>query len=517
MTTRPVKYRDGFNNQGGMDAQFLADSSRVPFLKKRRDDGAGGTVIAHKRGEFLEVTREGQLTDGFYSVGLIGDELRVVGSPTARGRFGNRGVFAGDGVLVGVTAILNYGRGLGFDQSAELVGEAIDFDGKPCNVFQVTIHRTRNGREFVPFYDYLAAAPFDAATFFSYLFGEVYGPAGARKAFNNHAYMSLDGAGQHFIAFVRDDGTTQTLGATLTMPNQLAAAARVNRMAPGSYVMMTKYLRPDYPGSSVVVADCLGLDFTFSADAGETWSAASATELFTEFFDTVQTLPVSGYTTKFNQAVVAASINVAPRAAGIGIAHAVVPYAAVDPDIGPEFQIYAKVKLGIVNSASRTLMGTVTLFDGSITEAVAFWEGGCTGVEGGAVIVTKPTDGTGVAGLPDVPPEILFTPDAVSVVSMGTMPQPNYKTGIVTALAPDLLVCPMYDGEHSLFESRDRGATWQKRAVLTDQAAAPLLVPEARRLLEFGVLTFLRRNNEPANSTPGTPWASDSRIAAPIL
>ena len=30
-----------------------------------------------------------------------------------------------------------------------------------------------------------------------------------------------------------DDGTTQTLGATLTMPNQLAAAARVNRMAPG--------------------------------------------------------------------------------------------------------------------------------------------------------------------------------------------------------------------------------------------------------------------------------------------
>jgi len=43
------------------------------------------------------------------------------------------------------------------------------------------------------------------------------------------------------------------------------------------------------------------------------------------------------------------------------------------------------------------------------------------------------------------------------------------------------------------------------------------VVPEVRRLLEFGVLTFLRRNNAPANSTPGTPWASDSRVAAPIL
>ena len=514
---KSVKYRDGFNGQGGMDATFLDRSSAVPFLKKRRADGAGGTIIAHKRGQFLEVTREGQALDGFYSVGEIDGELRVVGSATARGRFNNRGVFAGDGDLVGVTAILNYGRGLGFDQSAEFVGTSEDFDGKACNVFDVTIHRTRNGRQFVPFYSYLAAAPFDAATFFSYLFGEVYGPAGARKAFNNHAYMSLDGAGQHFIAFVRDDGTTQTLGATLTAPNQLAAAARVNRMAPGSYVMMTKYLRPSYVGSSVVVADCPGLDFTFSADAGETWSTASATELFAEFFDTVQTLPESGYTSKFNQAVTAANINVAPRGAGLGIAHAVVPYAAVDPELGPEFQIYGKVKLGIVNSASRTLLGTVTLFDGSLTEAVAFWEGGCVGVDGGAVIVTKPVSGTGVAGLPEVPAQILFTPDAGSVVASGPMPQPNYKTGIVTALAPNLLVCPMYDGQHSLFESRDRGVTWQKRAVLTDQAAAPVVVPEVRRLLEFGVLTFLRRNNEPANSTPGTPWASDSRIAAPIF
>lgn len=513
----PVRYRNGFNNQGGMDARFLDDSSRVPFLKKRRADGAGGTVIAHKKGEFLEVTREGQLMDGFYSVGQIGGELRVVGSATARGRFTNLGVFADDDDLVGVSAILNYGRGLGFDQSAELVGEALDFDGKPCNVYEVTIHRTRNGRRFVPFYSYLAASPFDAATFFSYLFGEVYGPAGARKAFNNHAYMSLDEAGQHFIAFVRDDGTTQTLGATLTVPNQLAAAARVNRMAPGSYVMMTKYLRPSYVGSSVVVADCPGLDFTFSADAGETWSAAGSTELFSEFFDTVQTLPVSGYTTKFNQAVTAASINVAPRGAIVGIAHAVVPYAAVDPELGPEFQVYGKVKLGIVNSATRTLLGTVTLFDGSLTEAVAFWEGGCVGVEGGAVIVTKPVSGTGVAGLPEEPAQILFTPDAVSVVPMGAMPLPNYKTGIVSAISRGQLVCPMYDGAHSLFESRDRGATWQKRAVLTDQAAAPVVVPEVRRLLEFGVLTFLRRNNAPANSTPGTPWASDSRVAAPIL
>ncbi|RST54103.1 hypothetical protein [Variovorax sp. DXTD-1] len=515
---KPVRYRNGFANQGGMDARFLADSSDVPFLKKRHRQPDGSTVVAHKRGEFLEVTREGQALDGFYSLGKIDGVQRVVGSATARGRFRNLGVFADGGALAGVTAILNYGRGLGFDQSATLVGTAFDFDSKPCNIFEVTIHRTRDGRDFTPFYSYLAFAPFDNSTFFSYLFGEVYGgansPTGERKAFNNHAFMRLNQVGQHVIAFMRDDGTTQTLGSTVFLPNQLASAAKVNRMAPGVYSMMTKYLRPTYLGSSVVVGDCPGLAFSFSFDAGATWTAAASAELFQEFFDTVPTLPESGYATRFNQAVNAAALNIGQRSANIAIAYALVPYA---DNPTTDYVIFGKVKLGIIDAAARTLLGTLTLFDGALAEAVAFWEGGALGVKDGMAFVTKPVGSGGVAGLPDEPARMFFTPDGVSVVEMGTFPQPNYRTGLVSALSPTQLVCPMYDGEHSLYESRDRGATWTKRAVLTSAGPVPVNDPENRLLQDFAALTFLRLNGVPANSTPGTPWASDSRIAAPIL
>ena len=85
----------------------------------------------------------------------------------------------------------------------------------------------------------------------------------------------------------------------------------------------------------------------------------------------------------------------------------------------------------------------------------------------------------------------------------------------MSAIAPGIIVAPMYDGAHSLFESRDRGETWQKRAVLTDRAAAPVSDVGKFQLEDFAALTFLRRNNQPAGATPGTPWASDSRIAPP--
>ena len=516
MTYRPVRFRDGFDNQGGKDARYLDDSNPVPYLKIRRQRPGGGTVTAHKKGEFLEVTIEGGL-DGYYSLGEVEGVERVVGSATARGRFTDRGTFLLDDGLDGVDAILNYGRGLGFDQVAEYVGDVVDFDGRACAVFDVTIYRTRNGREFIPFYAYLAVQPFGDSTFFSYLFGEVTGAGSSRKRWNNHAYMSVQPDGQHFIAFVRDDGETQSLGSTVFLPNQLAKAARVHRMAPGCYVMMTKYLRPTYGGSSVVVADCPGLAFSFSTDVGATWSPAVSTTLFQDFYDTVQTLPDSGYAARFNLAVNAAALYIGQRSATLAIAYAVVPYASDDADPGVDWVIFGRVKLGLIDLASRTLVATLTLFDGALAEAVAFAEGGMLGVDGGAVFITKPVGSGGVAGLPDEPARMFFTPDAVAVVETGTFPQPNYRTGLVSALSRNVLACPMYDGDHSLYQSRDRGATWTKRATLSTAAAAPVNDPENRLLRDFAALTFLRLDGAPANSTPGTPWASDSRIAAPIL
>lgn len=81
-----VKYRNGFDGQGGKDASFLDTSSTVPYLKKRRIDPAtGATVVAHKRGEFLEVTMEG----GIAYPPLLG-VYRVNGTTPANARLKSR-------------------------------------------------------------------------------------------------------------------------------------------------------------------------------------------------------------------------------------------------------------------------------------------------------------------------------------------------------------------------------------------------------------------------------------------
>lgn len=511
---KPVRYRNGFSNQGGMDAAFLDRSSSVSFLKKRRIDPAtGGEVVAHKRGEFLEVTRAATAVDGFYSIGMIEGVKRVVASATGRGRFSDRGAAFADGGVVDIDRILYYGRGLGLDAVATTLGTADDFDGKPCLAYKVQTYRTRNGPRFAPFYDFTAFAPFEYGTQFTFVPGEIYGPAGARKFQSGYVYQGLSSSGQHYHAFLRDDGTTRTLANTIYMPNQLATFAAPQRISPGNYVLMGGYLRPHYLGSTVDVPACPGLLFQFSNDGGETWHPAASTELFHEFFDTVQSLPASGFASMFNTAVNACGFSAAPLSASRALAYVVVPYA---PNPGVDFVLKAKVKLGIIDTNARTLMGTLTLFDGEVNAALAFWSGGCVGVKGGAVVVTRPL-ATVYTNLQNEPPVLLFTPDGVAVATMPPGPQPNYRMGVVSAIAPDTIVAPMYDGAHSLYQSRDHGATWQKRAILTDQAAAPVSDLEKFQLEDFAALTFLRRDGMPAGATPGTPWASDSRIAAPIL
>lgn len=508
---KPVRYRDGFNNQGGVDARYLARNELVPYLKKRRADGQGGTVIAHKKGEFLEVTRENVLTDGFYSLGRVDGVRRIVGSATARGRFRDRGpALAGDGGTE-LDQLYFYGRGLGLDFTITPLGSFADFDGAPIPGYQIDVYRTRNGRAHTLHYSFEATAPFGYGTLITPVRGAVYGGAGARAFQAGFGYQTLLPGGQHAHIFLRDSGDAQTLGATPYLPNQLAGYFLPLRLGPAAFVSMGAYLRPTYSGSTVDVAACPGLVFSFSSDAGATWSTASSTELFSEFFATVQTLATGlGNAPVFNEAVNVAGLAVAPLGANIALAYAVVPY--MDGST-----LKAKVKLGVINLASRTLIATLTLLDGTPDEAVGFWSGGCFAVEGGAIVMTRPLGTGGYATLHNEKPRMLFTPDGVGVLTQPPMPQENYRTGAPSAIGPNTIAAPMFDGVHALYESRDRGATWSRRAIFTEEGPAPAPAVGRLALQDFSVLTFLRRENQPANGTPGAPWASDSRIEAPIL
>ncbi len=507
------KDRDGFSGRGNKDARFIDGLSDVPFLTRRRPALAGQPgITAKKKNGFLEVHLTPVDEDGFYSIGTVDGEERVVGSATGRGRFTDRGTFLTDDGFVSTSQIRAYGRGLGSANASVLQGTINDFDGKPLPGFDVTVYRTRNGRRFVPHYVFTFFAPFFGGAFTVPLGGEIYGPAGARRFQNTIACMTLDADEQHIINFIRDDGDSTTLGNTLNVPNQLAAWAIPARLAPGRYVMLTGYHRPTYLGSTVIVGDVPGLTFQFSDDGGETWAVDSSHELFQDFFDTVMPLDAA-YNSTFNTAVNAIGLNTAPLSGRYTLAYALIPYC---PGVPFPSTLKAKVKLGLIDNAARTLSSTLTLFDGEVNAATAFWSGGCVGVEGGAVIVTRPLS-TSYADMPNQNPALLFTPNGIDVATIGPTPQPNYRMGRVSAIGPNTIVAPMYDGAHSLYQSKDHGATWSKRAILSDMAAAPIPTSGVFLLDDFAVLTMLRLDGQPANTMPGTPWAADSRIEAPVL
>lgn len=126
------------------------------------------------------------------------------------------------------------------------------------------------------------------------------------------------------------------------------------------------------------------------------------------------------------------------------------------------------------------------------------------------------------------------------LVDVGAMPFAPHRTGVPTAAGPATLVCPMYeDGAYRAYQgnlARDPltqalSLEWVPRSVITMGAPPPEEIngmdynaarygvselygidPVVNVLPEFTTLLPMRSDG---NTTPGVPWASDSRIAAP--
>ncbi|MNR59828.1 hypothetical protein D3C85_1811670 [compost metagenome] len=81
------------------------------------------------------------------------------------------------------------------------------------------------------------------------------------------------------------------------------------------------------------------------------------------------------------------------------------------------------------------------------------------------------------------------------------------------------MVCPMWDGKHSLYKSTDYGLTWVRAGTITASGVPPNDAPNAGDeeflLKNFTSITYLRENGEPVNASPLTPWFSDSRVPDP--
>lgn len=113
--------------------------------------------------------------------------------------------------------------------------------------------------------------------------------------------------------------------------------------------------------------------------------------------------------------------------------------------------------------------------------------------------------------IPSTKPTLMWT-DGLTTTTLGIMPFVSAFTGAMTGVGPGKIVCPMFDGENSLYELRN-DMTWVKRATISDMAAAA--IPLNWVLQNFSRLTFLRKDARPVSATPSAPWMSDSRKSPP--
>lgn len=501
-----TKFRQGWSGDGTQTAAWMnGDDARAVARRVK------GDVTVERNGDFTNVYQRQQTSAGYYSLGKIdGGNYKVVGSVTGRGTFAFMGD-AGPATWAYVPALAFFGKGLGAVPLIEAVGHVENFDGEPCAVAHVDISTTANGKKMklhFSYFFYLAPGQGSGLSFFHA--GYWWNDGGVRTFAVGYSGMYVDENGQQLPFFGVDNGDgNTTFGATLGLPYQLAIYPITVQMGPGRFLMVHRYYRPYYEDTLVDVPACPGVFRSYSQDAGKTWVYTDSGDMFDDF-DSVNTLVPSVYpddaiyALTYNSAVDAINIGCAMLTGRMAFVVCGVPYCVM---VGSVPTIKYKVKYGLCDTLSNFILNsTGTLYDGVIAESPAVQT---IGIPGGALMFVSDYDDGDWA----TPATIKFTPDGVSFNTVGTMPFPPYQTGIVTGVDTKTLICPMFDGEHSLYQSKDWGLTWTKRAVLHPSAPAP--EPGSSVLQAFGYVAYLRENGAATNQTPATPWATDSRYPAP--
>jgi hypothetical protein len=513
------KFRDGANSLGRQAANWLQDDNNFSFRTRRRNG-----VVARKSGEFTNIYQKKAGLDGFYSLGaIVGGGTRIVGSRDGY-VFSDRGPAPEFGGF-DITQLGFYGKGLGSVIYSTGTGSYENFDGKFNPAFTYTLKRTYDGRTLKDYYNQAGFHPYGGKVGVVWFQRGAYwfNPATARHEFYGGIFGSVMIAKQQIQAYIRDDGNGNlTLTDTPYYIDQLGWYATPLSLAPGVMLKMDRYLRPHYDESSINVAECPGLYFTYSADAGTTWNPVGSTELFDAEFDSIAAIPTTVEDASlFNAAIEAANIISSPLSTRYSVCIARVPYVVTHPVSG-ERSLHVKVKMGLIDvAAGCTMMETAVLYDG-IDDAASAYIRGTLAVPGGVLVFTRDVEAEGWEKAWKHPAKVRFTPDGTSLVDWSTMPFKENYTGIPSAYSPRVLVCPMWDGQYSLYESRDYGITWARAGLLCANGKPPndaaVFPSDADFIMrEFSVVTFLRKDDQPANATPSTPWLSDSRIAGPIL
>lgn len=524
-----MKFPNWPHNRGGFDglarskAQEL-DKNPIPYLKKHMPNGA----LAEKKGGFLYVTPALDGLDGFYSLGRIDGITSIVGSPTARGTFTYRGTVPDDlGLEAGsIPQLVVYGRGRGLylpyiEDSRYDAGE--NFQDLDCSGWYYQRWLTRTGtalveQERVKFVAIPGIAIDQSAPIFTT--GTVYRDGSEVRFQHAIGTLDLDGL-QHIPTLLVDDGKREPTSITASQIafdiDQLLVLGGLERVGPATYLALVRAYRSPLGSPSVPMSP--GYFFCYSTDAGKTWGrmALSDTPIIEEEVQTLVDYPAFSLEFAHNYPLSLSFFYGAPLSATKAIIITTAPSLSEN---NPSTDLPGRVKLGLFDAETGTITTLAVLYDGPGSHASAhrYIQPGLVPVaDGVAIFTSEPVRDD----YPVTPVRVRFIDrETLTLVECAPLPVDAYLSGLPSAVDTRTLVCPMYvDGAHRLYQSRFPFAEWTPRAVISSGAPAPTrpypLDGELVSLQDFGAIAMLRANDLAANSTPGAPWASDARTAAP--
>lgn len=484
---------------GAKEARFL-DTIDAPYLQHNLPDG----TVARKSGfGQLSVTPgefEDTLLDGYYSLGRIAGQTRILGSLDCRS-FRDRGPAPQAGGF-NVAQLGFYGRGLGQVFTSASAADRADFDGRAAGSFRSTIYRTRTGRQLVPYgivqqYERAWGRPYTNVTVLTGGYRQVGDTARFCAA---TVGVGIASSQYHLICYT-DDGVNMAEVIGPSVPNQIMWYPDAGIVSPGVYAAMVRFVRPEYTPTASTPAACPGLKLYLSSDAGASWAEAAAPIWQQEMASLMGMPPTLANAAIFNTAIGYSLMVLAPLSATRTVAFVLMPYVV---PAGSGFEIRTKLKMGLM--VGGTLTETQTLFDGSPTVGRAIFRDAAH-VNGGVLLLTYQESGDPRGQ----PLRVRFTADGAALQELPATPFAAYRTGGLSSIDRRRLALPMFDGEHALYSTTD-GQTWARRATITDKAPAPAL---DYVLNDFGILTGLRRDGRAMPVMATSPWATDCRFAAP--
>lgn len=527
------KDMDGPRNFAGRTAaRTIADDSAFTWLRKRRFDSE-----ARNKGGTLQVRSNAQALDGFYTIGdLVASAITVYGDIDARGPFLKRGPFVDStGFTFNSSAILSRWDGWGNVNKSELLGFTTNKQGVGCPTYLITELKTYNGVKYTELYGYYFMVPLTRpGSGWSSFVGTVpasryrIGSTRVRETVG-HTGVVIDTDLNVTPYLIRDfGGDNQVLLFPPCVADQYPWTYDVQRVAPNTLFSRLLYLRSEMPAeypSGTPVPNrvdndaCPGIEFRFSYDGGDSWFDASSTEFYDEF-DTVLDLPGIDLETgsqnttnnsRFNTQVAYSVTSVAPISATKAIMYGLVPYMAGSSN-------HAKIKLGIVDFAARTILSTLTLFDGTSEDALPYMGNqSCVSMEGGALFMVN--NHAGGSSRFTNPPTPAWTPDGVNIVWQPQLPWPAYHVGFLRPFSPTECGMVVYVAGrgYTIVSTTDRGATWKERAFITAEGVPPSLLNDVPYLTNFFGFSQIREHGVGATPLPGAPWICDDSIPPPIL